>query len=106
MRFVIPLAMAVCSFAFPALAQMQCAPHDQIVGALQDNHAEFKQGWGLGKDRLLYELFTAPSGSWTLLGTPPGGPTCIFTHGVNWHGSHDTAVRQHETDGRAANTAE
>ena len=34
----------------------------------------------------MVELFTAETGTWTILITMPGGPTCVLGSGQSWEG--------------------
>ena len=66
----------------PAAAQMV-----EIVNALQSGHQEQKTAGGLSGSGGLVELFTGDSGTWTLLLTLPGGPTCLLGAGEDWEGA-------------------
>lgn len=73
----------------PAAAQMQqmvCGERVEIVNALESGHQEQKTAGGLSGSGGLVELFTGESGTWTLLLTLPGGPTCLLGAGEDWEG--------------------
>ena len=70
----------------PAQAQMVCGERVEIVKALEKGHQEQKTAAGLSGNGGLVELFTAMTGSWTLLLTVPGGPTCLLGSGEEWEG--------------------
>lgn len=70
----------------PTQAQMVCGERIEIVKALENGHQEQKTANGLSGNGGLVELFTAMSGSWTLLLTIPGGPTCLLGSGEEWEG--------------------
>ena len=81
------------------MAQMVCGERVAIVGALKAGHQEQKTAAGLAGNGGLVELFTGDAGSWTLLLTLPGGPTCLLGAGQDWerwkpdggnHGPQDT----------------
>ena len=78
--FVAPVTIA------SAQAQMQCTDHKKVVTRLTEKYQETKQGWGIGANEFLYEVFSSPSGSWTFIVTSPGGPTCVIMSGQNWDG--------------------
>ena len=71
----------------PAAAQMVCGERVEIVNALQSGHQERKTAGGLSGSGGLVELFTGDSGTWTLLLTLPGGPTCLLGAGEDWEGA-------------------
>lgn len=68
---------------------MVCGERAGIVEALENGHQEQKAAAGLTGNGGLIELFTAETGSWTLLMTVPGGPTCLLSTGQDWE--HDWA---------------
>ncbi len=74
----------------PAQSQMVCGERVEIVKALESGHQEQKTAAGLSGNGGLVELFTAVEGSWTLLLTVPGGPTCLLGSGEDWEGWKST----------------
>ena len=72
--------------ANPAAAQMVCGERVEIVKALETGHKEKKTAAGLSGSGGLVELYTAATGTWTLLLTIPGGPTCLLGSGDEWEG--------------------
>lgn len=80
------LLMAVSSPANAQSAQMVCGERVEIVNALESGHQEQKTAAGLSGNGGLVELFTGVAGSWTLLLTLPGGPTCLLGAGEAWEG--------------------
>jgi len=74
------------SSAAPAWSQMVCGERPEIVRALEDGHSEQKTAAGISGNGALVELFTAATGTWTLLLTMPGGPTCLLGSGDEWEG--------------------
>lgn len=80
-------AAILASFiASPAAAQMVCGERVEIVKALESGHQEKKTAAGLSGNGGLVELYTAMTGTWTLLLTLPGGPTCLLGSGEEWEG--------------------
>jgi hypothetical protein len=69
------------------MTQMVCGERVEIVNALQSGHQEKRSAGGLSGTGGLVELFTGDSGTWTLLLTLPGGPTCLLGAGEAWEGS-------------------
>ena len=84
------LSMAVAALlvasAQPTQAQMVCGKRLDIVKALEDGHSEQRTAAGISGNGGLVELFTAGTGTWTLLLTVPGGPTCLLGSGEEWEG--------------------
>lgn len=80
---------ASVAFAPAAAAQggpMVCGERVAIVNSLQSGHDEQKTAAGLSGTGAVIELFTGDTGSWTLLVTLPGGPTCLLGAGEAWEG--------------------
>lgn len=84
--FLIAVAVFFMVSAQPAHAQMVCGERVDIVKALEDGHSEHRTAAGLSGNGGLVELFTASTGTWTLLLTMPGGPTCLLGAGEEWEG--------------------
>lgn len=76
--------VAVLFVTAPAFAQSVCGDRRQIVDALENHHQEFVDSTGTIDNGGLAELFVADGGSWTLMMTLPGGPTCLLASGENW----------------------
>lgn len=70
----------------PVAAQMVCGDRGEIVRALERGHGEEKTATALSGNGGFVELYTAAGGSWTLLMTLPGGPTCLLGSGEEWEG--------------------
>lgn len=87
-RLMLLIAVAAFSMASaqPTQAQMVCGKRGDIVKALQDGHSEQRSAAGISGNGGLVELFTAGTGTWTLLLTVPGGPTCLLGSGEEWEG--------------------
>ena len=88
---VLGTLIVAASFAFaPAAAAqggpMVCGERVEIVNSLQSGHDEQKTAAGLSGTGAVVELFTGETGSWTLLLTLPGGPTCLLGAGEAWEG--------------------
>lgn len=83
---ILMAAVLLLAGAQPTQAQMVCGERVDIVKALQDGHAEQRSAAGLSGNGGLVELFTGNNGTWTLLLTMPGGPTCLLGSGEEWEG--------------------
>ena len=76
-------------FAFePSVANAQqprCSQRTTMVEWLEKRFDEKRTGVGISLEGHLVEVFTSGSGSWTVLMTFAGGPTCLILSGENWH---------------------
>ena len=61
-----------------------CGERAAMLERLKEKYDEKRTAFGLSSDGHLVEVFAAPSGTWTMLVTYPGGPTCLVTSGVGW----------------------
>ena len=61
-----------------------CGDHHQILKRLKQAHEETPQALGLSGDGGVFEVMASPKGSWTMLLTYPGRPTCVVATGVAW----------------------
>ena len=71
-------------FAAPASAQLICGDRAKIVADLGKVYQESRSGIGLASNGSLVELYTAKTGTWTMLITAPSGPTCVVGSGEGW----------------------
>jgi len=97
------LAAAIVSilsvFAGPASGQAGCAPRAQIREVLGARFGETVTAAGVDQSGNLVQVFSSKTGSWTIVVTIPGGPTCLLSAGEGWSladdrrpplGSHDS----------------
>ncbi len=75
-----------CTALIPASAKSQqvCGDRAKIVAHLGSDYKEGRAGIGLAASGTVVELFTADSGTWTMLMTAPGGQTCVMGSGEGW----------------------
>lgn len=83
----IAIATAVSLGAvLPASAQgANCAPRIKVLSNLAERYAEQPVSMGVTATGGLLEVLASPNGTWTVLITVPGGPTCLVAHGDGWH---------------------
>ena len=83
---VVALATAISGFtAPPAAAQSpQCAAREALLDRLSSKYQEEPVGIGVTASGSLLEVLASPSGSWTIIVTVPGGPTCLVSAGDGW----------------------
>lgn len=83
MRIAAALLLIAMSAA-AAQAQSVCGDRAKIIKVLAGKYKETPAAFGIAGSRNLVELFTSPSGSWTMLMTEPKGVTCILATGQGW----------------------
>ncbi len=75
-------------FPGPAASQSRvaaCAQRDVVVSRLAERYGEHRNNMMLDAQGNLVELFSnLDTGSWTLMVTMPGGPTCILSSGEDF----------------------
>ena len=78
------VAALVTLGAAPASAQTICGDRAKLIGYLDQVYREARSGIGIASNGAVVELYTAKTGTWTMLVTRPGGPTCVMGSGENW----------------------
>ena len=61
-----------------------CAERAVVLAHLEQRFHEERTAFGVTADGRLLEVFAGPLGSWTILVTAPGGPTCLVRSGSGW----------------------
>ena len=59
----------------------KCGTRETIVTQLQQRFGETPRGTGTSANETVLEIFAADSGSWTMVVTVPGGPSCLVASG-------------------------
>ncbi len=86
---ILALSLVVIAFAanLPAHAApfgTFCGNRDSIHERLADKFSEAPVIRALSGAGNLVEMLASPDGSWTMIVTRPGGPTCIVSTGDMW----------------------
>ncbi len=82
--FCLTVALVAAFFmTTPATAQT-CGDRSKMIGFLARDYQEARTGLGLASNGAVVELYTAKTGTWTMLITRPGGSTCVIGSGENW----------------------
>lgn len=81
-------AAVVMLGATPTSAQTVCGDRSKMVGYLDRDYEEARSGLGLASNGAVVELYTAKTGTWTMLITQPGGKTCVIGSGEGWETQH------------------
>ena len=80
-RTLLIATFVACVAFVPASAKSQqvCGDRAKIIANLGSDYKESRSGSGT-----VIELFTADSGTWTMLMTAPDGRTCVMGSGEGW----------------------
>jgi hypothetical protein len=65
-------------------AETLCGTRENVLKQLASEYQEAPVGIGLASNGAVVELLTSNTGTWTLLVTPPRGPTCLMGTGEAW----------------------
>jgi hypothetical protein len=85
---VASLIGALTLSSMPAAAQApQCANRDAVLERLSAQYHEEPISIGVTATGSLLEVLASPEGSWTIIITAPGGPTCLVSSGEGWRGA-------------------
>lgn len=68
----------------PAFAQMVCGGHADLLKHLADRYGERPHSIAFTDQGNLVEVVVSPKGTWTILVTAPGRPSCIVATGKEW----------------------
>jgi hypothetical protein len=66
------------------IAEVLCAPRDEIVARLRGQFGAEVAGSGLRSEEAVIEVWAAPDGDWTLVQTYLNGQACILAMGEAW----------------------
>ena len=69
-----------------AKAELLCAERENIIQGLKRGYAETPIARGLAESGVLIEVFTSSAGTFTIVTTHPGGPSCLLIVGDHWNG--------------------
>ncbi|HEY9549770.1 MAG TPA: hypothetical protein VIR45_09745 [Kiloniellaceae bacterium] len=82
------LTISMLTLNFPAAAQsQQCAAREAVLERLSDHYHEEPVSIGVTATGSLLEVLASPEGSWTIIISVPGGPTCLVSSGEGWRGA-------------------
>lgn len=89
-RCLMVAGLATMPAVAPAFAQPAetpgppCAERSHVAEQLRAVFGERMIGGGLAASGVLFELYVAPTGTWTLLATAPDGSSCLLGTGEAW----------------------
>jgi hypothetical protein len=88
---ILALAALAALFAFPVMAQPNCAPRDIVVERLAEKFGETRQSLGIGAQGAVVEVFASDeTGSWTITVTNPHGLTCLVASGQSFEATSES----------------
>jgi len=79
-------ATAVLILPFSVAGQTMCGGYETITERLRQGFGEHRRVEAVTANGGLMEIFVSDSGSWTILVTLPGGPSCPVASGEGWQG--------------------
>lgn len=84
------VSTALSTLAWPALAQQNCAPLDQVEAHLAAEYQETRVGQGItASGRAMLMLYASPQGTWTVLMVNPEKIACPAAEGRDWQVRND-----------------
>lgn len=79
------LAAGAPAAASSPIAEVICAPREQMVARLKQQFGEQRQGAGLRDPETMMEVWSSPDrGTWTLVMAYADGRSCIVAMGEDW----------------------
>jgi len=81
---VAAVALSTGSFSSQALAQMACGKRGDFLAQLEKQYGETPTAIGITDQGALLDVVVSPAGTWTMMLTVAGGPTCIVATGRHW----------------------
>lgn len=85
----IRIALLFVTFALPAaaespIAEVVCAPRDQMVERLTVQYRAQLSGMGMRDRDMVVEVWADAQGRWTLVQRYANGQSCILAMGAHW----------------------
>ncbi len=90
---VVALALSTGSFSSQALAQIACGKRGDFLAQLEKQYGETPTVIGITDQGALLDVVVSPTGTWTMMLTVAGGPTCIVATGRHWETLPATAEK-------------
>lgn len=69
-----------------AKAEMLCAERENVIQGLKRDYAETPIARGLANSGVIIEVFSSSAGTFTIVMTHPGRPSCLLIVGEHWNG--------------------
>ncbi|NKB21415.1 MAG: hypothetical protein GKS01_13045 [Alphaproteobacteria bacterium] len=85
LTFLVATSLGHPTAPIPIQHYAQCTHTlEELSKQLAEHYSERRVGVGVTNGNAVMQLFTSPKGSWSLVLTLPGGPSCIAGAGENW----------------------
>ena len=86
MNRLIAGAIMLTAVIFPndVLPQSICNTHEIVTKHLEEKYKEAEVSSGFDGAGNYVQVFTSKTGTWTMIISKPGGPTCVMSAGTNW----------------------
>jgi hypothetical protein len=65
-------------------AQTVCGERSKFVNKLKDSYSEKQISLGLASNGSMIEIFASDNGTFSIVITQPGGPSCLVAAGNSW----------------------
>ena len=78
------VAFLACLTTGAQAQSIACGNHDEFSKVLKQQYREDVQALGITTDGSLLELYASPVGTWTIMLTRPGGPSCLVGSGTDF----------------------
>jgi hypothetical protein len=78
------LAVAFAGRSVGAQTGRQCGDRDMVLSILEERYSEVPIAFGIDNTGAVVEVLVSPPGTWTVLKTYPGQPTCAVDAGKSW----------------------
>jgi hypothetical protein len=69
-----------------------CADRDQMVSLLRKQFGEQLTGYGLSDLGVVFEIYAAADGGWSLIVTRADGTSCLIASGAHWRAVKPPAI--------------
>lgn len=91
---VAALSLMAASASAAKAQSAPCAPREAIVERLALDFGEEPIGVAVTASGDLLEVLASPQGSWSIIITEAGGPTCLMSAGEGWRGAPAQAAKE------------
>lgn len=83
--FIITIALTAAFATSAAAATKVCGKHAKLTDFLKKKYSENPVSFGISSSgKSVMEVYTSPSGTWTVLITTAQGVSCIMAAGHSW----------------------
>jgi len=91
---VLALAIAAATATSARAQAPPCATREAVLAHFAARYHELPVGVGVTATGGLLEVLASTGGSWTIVITQPGGPTCVVMSGQGWRSAPPQTVEK------------